>query len=150
MANDNVAQFGFSIAALENAQETGCDPADDLTALLRGDRSRESLLAHCLEGADADRVDGWNEYVDALVVAAEQTARERGAAAGHADVENVLAEQGLDVVRATLSPGHVDWDEGAINAGAAEIDGVRADELRQAYYEAYRVAARKRAEELAA
>lgn len=71
MANANLAQFGFSAAALENVQETGCDPHTDLNDLISGDRTAESLLDHCLDGADADRVQGWREYVDTLVAAAE-------------------------------------------------------------------------------
>ena len=66
---------------------------------------------------------------------------------GEADVREVLAEQGLDVIKATLAPGHVSWDEGAINAGAAALAGVP-EKFHRAYYEAYRDAARALAVEL--
>jgi hypothetical protein len=60
---------------------------------------------------------------------------------------DVLNEQGRDVVLATLKPGHLSWNEGAINAGAHRIAGVP-DEHRAAYYEAYERAAREKAEEI--
>lgn len=66
---------------------------------------------------------------------------------GRHDVRTVLAEQGIEAVRATLAPGHLDWDEGAINAGAAQFVGVP-EALRADYYEAYRIAARELAVEL--
>ena len=71
----------------------------------------------------------------------KQEAIELGRKDGEEDVLTVLVEQGIGIVRATLSPGHLGWDEGAINAGAAQFAGVP-DELRADYYEAYRVAAR--------
>lgn len=70
---------------------------------------------------------------------------------GTEDVDTVLAEQGRDVVIATLASGHVGWDEGAINAGAHKFrpDGRNwTDEQRAAYYEAYAVAGRSRALEI--
>lgn len=78
----------------------------------------------------------------------KQEAISKGVVDGVEDVETVLEEQGLDVVVATLKPGHVGWDEGAINAGAAQLSGVPS-EHEEAYYEAYAAAARARAEELA-
>lgn len=79
----------------------------------------------------------------------KEQAIEAGAQDGIDDVETVLEEQGRDVVIATLKPGHVAWDEGAINAGAAKLSGIP-DEHHEAYYEAYAKAARARAEEIAA
>lgn len=76
-----------------------------------------------------------------------QEARDLGVTSGIEDVENVLAEQGLDAVKATLAPGHLGWDEAAINAAAHTFDGVP-EEHREAYYEAYASAARQHAEEL--
>ena len=60
----------FTQAALENIEETGCDPRADVEALRSGAHTRESLLAHCLDGADADRVEGWREYVATVSAAA--------------------------------------------------------------------------------
>lgn len=60
------AQFAFTPAALANIQETGCDPNADVAALRSGQYSIASLLTHCLDGADADREQGWRDYVSAL------------------------------------------------------------------------------------
>jgi hypothetical protein len=32
--------------------------------------TRDELLAHCLDGADEDRREGWEDYVSAVVAAA--------------------------------------------------------------------------------
>jgi hypothetical protein len=48
---------------------TGCSPGDDVRRLIRGDWTKDSLLAHCLDGAEAEYVDEWTEYVDAVVAA---------------------------------------------------------------------------------
>lgn len=79
----------------------------------------------------------------------KQQAIDLGRKDGEADVRNVLDEQGIDVIRATLKPGHVAWDEGAINAGAAALSGVP-EKLHAAYYAAYRVAAHQLAARLTA
>lgn len=73
MKNDSIKVGGieFTRAAAENIQETGCDPADDVDALRSGEHTRESLLAHCLDGADENRIQGWHDYVDAIADAAE-------------------------------------------------------------------------------
>lgn len=71
-----------------------------------------------------------------------------GAADGQEDVETVLAEQGRDVVIATLKPGHLGWDEGARNAGVAQMQKVPSQH-EEAYYEAYAEAGRARAEMVA-
>ena len=68
---------------------------------------------------------------------------------GTADVEAVLREQGLAGVVASLQPGQPEWDEGAINAGAAEIVGIPA-KFRAKYYRAYAEAGRVRAAQIAA
>lgn len=68
---------------------------------------------------------------------------------GIEDVDTVLAEQGRDSVIATLAPGSVSWDEGAINAGVARIVGVP-ERLERVYYRAYDEGARARAQEIAA
>jgi len=70
-----------------------------------------------------------------------------GQADGEEDVETVLAEQEIDVVRATLAPGHVSWDEGARSAAAHKARRVPAP-LEEVYYAAYAAAGRERAAEL--
>lgn len=52
-----------------NIDETGASPLDDLAQLRSGAQTAASLLEHCLDGADEDRVEGWREYVAALVEA---------------------------------------------------------------------------------
>ena len=59
--------LGLTRAAAENVVETGVDPRVDIAALRDGRHTRESLLAHCLDGADDDREQGWREYVDRVV-----------------------------------------------------------------------------------
>ena len=138
----------FSHAAQTNIEETGADVAADLSALADGSHTRESLLAHCLDGADADREQGWREYVDALVEALE-SARALGAANGREAVEAFVSEDGIEALAATLAPGHLGWDEPAAAAGAARTQGVP-DGLHVAYYEAYEAAARELATTLIA
>lgn len=48
----------FSAAAVRNIAETGCEPAQDVKAIRSGAHTRESLLAHCLDGAEEDRAEG--------------------------------------------------------------------------------------------
>lgn len=60
-------QPDFSDAALENIEETGADWTYDLERLREGRFTEESLLEHCLDGADDDRVQGWRDYVATLV-----------------------------------------------------------------------------------
>ncbi len=79
----------------------------------------------------------------------ESRAIEMGTAHGIEAVMDVLNEQGVDAVRACQRPGHVGWDESAINAGVARIVGVP-EELESAYYAAYAKAAHAKAEELSA
>lgn len=100
---------------------------------LGADRMREALRA--IEGAAAAACEG---AVGAIAA---------GERDGVEDVETVLAEQGIDAVIATLEPGHEAWDEGAINACAAEEMGIP-KHLQDLYYGAYARAARARAEEL--
>lgn len=57
----------FSPAALANISETSADVVGDLSAIRRGDTTPEALLAGCLDGADADRVEGWRDYVATIV-----------------------------------------------------------------------------------
>ena len=62
-------------AAVSRCRETATDPEDDVAAIRSGEHTRESLLARCLDGADADRVQGWREYVAAVCEAARTTLR---------------------------------------------------------------------------
>jgi hypothetical protein len=41
----------------------------DVERLARGESS-EALLAHCLDGAEPEYVQGWSEYVEAIAAAA--------------------------------------------------------------------------------
>ena len=62
----------FTRAAQENMDEAGVDATHDLSEIAAGLWSPESLLEHCLEGADEDREQGWREYVSALFAAADE------------------------------------------------------------------------------
>ena len=67
----------MSEAAAECVRETSADVAADVAAIRyeiarSGVEIAESnLRAHCLDGADDDRVDGWLEYVAAVMSAAQ-------------------------------------------------------------------------------
>ena len=61
----------FSHSAMRAVDETCADVAADLRALESGEHTAETLLTHCLGGADLDREQGWHDYVDALVMALE-------------------------------------------------------------------------------
>jgi hypothetical protein len=56
-------------AARDNVLETGTDVERDVQDMRNG-KSAAALLADCLQFADADRVQGWHEYVDAVVAGA--------------------------------------------------------------------------------
>jgi hypothetical protein len=95
-------------AARANVRETGADVAEDLRTLRLGTTTRDELLAHCLDGADDDRIQGWRDYVATLAEAAEvgdDEIRELRAEAGEAgDLAQVaicdLALCGDDAARA--------------------------------------------------
>jgi hypothetical protein len=119
-----------------------------------------SVCPHCgaerVEDTWAQRVDTGEQGLASVAYEAgkhaehyEARASALGAAGGVDDVDNVLAEQGLDVVRATLARGHLGWDEGARDAGAHRHEGIGRGFV-DAYYEAYRDSARVRAEALVA
>ena len=61
----------FTAAARENIDETGIDPQGDLDDV-RGGMAADVLLEKCLDGADADRVQGWYDYVAAIVAEASR------------------------------------------------------------------------------
>jgi hypothetical protein len=62
-----MGEVKLSRAALQNVEEAGVDVGADVAAIRAGTFTRETLLAHCLNGADSDRVAGWHEYVEAVV-----------------------------------------------------------------------------------
>lgn len=65
--------MNWTNAAMSVARETGLslnEIAGDIGRISDGRDTRQDLLARCLDGADEDRVQGWTEYVDAVVDAA--------------------------------------------------------------------------------
>jgi hypothetical protein len=91
--------------------------------------------------------DGWDAFCgDAWTDA--RAANDAGERDGRAEVDDVLATQGRDVVAATLRAGHVAWDDGARNARAAHLTGI-GDAHEEVYYRAYERAARARAQAIA-
>lgn len=67
MSNDNVMVQGVTMtaAAAMNVEECSVDVLADAARMQRG-LTVEALLSECLDGADADRVQGWREYVEAV------------------------------------------------------------------------------------
>lgn len=59
-----MSDFEFSFAALQNIKETDADYQEDCRKIQGGRLTRESLLLACLDGADADRTEGWRDYVN--------------------------------------------------------------------------------------
>ena len=57
----------MSERAADNVTYTGCDVAHDLASLRSGACTELDLLNYCLEEADQARVEGWRDYVEALV-----------------------------------------------------------------------------------
>jgi len=72
-------QFGvvrLSKDALEAAEETNVDIHGDLIDAIYGGSTEGQLLSRCLEGADEDRVKGWEDYSKAIYAAAEAFEKE--------------------------------------------------------------------------
>lgn len=70
----NTTGIEFTDAAWENLEECAVNVDQDLaTARRKGPQFKGDFLAHCLDGADADREQGWRDYADALFDAAEGT-----------------------------------------------------------------------------
>ena len=68
-----IAGIAFTPAAASNIEETGIDADEihrDVRSICNGDSSEYALLGRCLDGADPDRVEGWRDYVSAIVAAA--------------------------------------------------------------------------------
>lgn len=61
----------FSPAAHEASAEAGANVEADLQRVLGGACSRSQLLAHCLDGAGGDRLEGWTDYVSAIFAQAD-------------------------------------------------------------------------------
>lgn len=59
--------MNLTAAAQANVDETGIKPSCDVDSIRAGVHTEASLLDVCLDGADADRVSGWHEYVAAVV-----------------------------------------------------------------------------------
>jgi len=62
----------FTAAALANIEECGlCDQIDDDVEQLTSGGSLAALIAHCQDGAAADRLDGWSDYCAAILHTAD-------------------------------------------------------------------------------
>lgn len=69
----STTSINLTAAALASMEEIGLDAHDirtDVDALRTGTRTRDALLAECLDGASPDRVEGWIDYVSAVASAA--------------------------------------------------------------------------------
>ena len=65
----------FTKAAQECIDETGIDFMLDVQRLREGSVDVLGLLGECLDGAEDDRFQGWNDYVDAVVAYAVKRGR---------------------------------------------------------------------------
>lgn len=65
----STTSISLTTAALANIEETGTDVDADI-ARVRDGLTRDVLLAECLDGADDDRVEGWEDYVSAVCAVA--------------------------------------------------------------------------------
>lgn len=72
MTTITVQGIQMSRAAAGNVEETATDVAADLRLLRRGIKTSQALLEDCLDGADADREQGWYDYVEALTAVTEE------------------------------------------------------------------------------
>lgn len=77
-ANDSIK---FSTLAALNIEEGSVDIAADVARVRAGLVTAEELLSQCVNGADDDRVQGWREYVSAVVAAAGPVATDEPIAA---------------------------------------------------------------------
>lgn len=59
----------FTTAAKQNIKEVGIAWKQDFIAMRDLGVTPTEMLEICLDGADDDRVQGWRDYVDALVEA---------------------------------------------------------------------------------
>lgn len=72
------------------------------------------------------------------------------------DLDDLATEEQIAKLQATIAPGHLSWDEAAINAGAyqlscSELEGYSEDQTtRDLYYRTYDAAARSAVEQLIA
>ena len=57
----------FSKEAVENIEAAGADWEDDIEAIKTGRHTEASLLKFCLDGATPRYVEGWHDYVDAIM-----------------------------------------------------------------------------------
>jgi len=94
----------LSELAISNVLETGISVREDLAEIRAGAWTRQSFLVHCLDGAEADRREGWRQYVEALfdLVACE---KDDG-------IGSDLPERSSFVARGRSSLGHEFFGEG--------------------------------------
>jgi len=67
--NQTIRQFHqFSPAAQRNIEETCTDWEGDIERLRAGLTTIDALRSLCLDGADPDRIEGWEDYLATVVV----------------------------------------------------------------------------------
>ena len=70
-----IAGIHFTLPTAENIEETGLSSDDilaDRRAVSAGRETFDSLLRRCLLQCDAERIQGWKDYVSSVVSAAEK------------------------------------------------------------------------------
>ena len=73
ISKDTIRAYALTHSAIEVLEECGCTDYTvdcDYTDLVGGRQKEAALLANCTDGANNDRVQGWTEYVAALVAKA--------------------------------------------------------------------------------
>jgi len=89
ISKTTIAAYNLSTAAVEALEEAGISDAgvdEDFTHVDAADDGA-ALLRACLTGADDDRIQGWTDYVSALVAVANREADDMAARdAGNAEM----------------------------------------------------------------
>jgi hypothetical protein len=68
----NPINVQFSSAAIDNCEIASVNVDADIESLRNGTHTRETLLAHCLDGVDegSEMVQGWRDYVATVAIMA--------------------------------------------------------------------------------
>lgn len=68
-----IQEINFSKEAIENIEATGADFEEDFNNLMSGKIRDRELLEFCLDGAEPEYIQGWDDYVMALSIAVDKS-----------------------------------------------------------------------------
>lgn len=111
MSTIEIQGIKVSAAAAQNIEETGTVIADDVAALRSGAHTPETLLAHCLDGSDSDREQGWRDYVSAVAAAAAELPSVGDRVEGNYPVDPEDEDEG-NLLAIDGDMAEVGWDSG--------------------------------------